>query len=81
MVKLILFNRLAMPKYYVNTNRQSGSGYNHEVHKEGCLWMPSEWNRQYLGWFSSDEEALKAAKRYYADADGCVHCCPSIHKG
>lgn len=69
-----------MANYYVNTNRQSGSGYNHEVHKEGCPWMPSVLNRRYLGWFSTDAEALKAAKSYYDDADGCVHCCPSIHK-
>ena len=70
-----------MKKYYLNTNRQSGYGYNHEVHKDGCPWMPSTWNRLYLGSFSSEEEALRAAKRHYADADGCVHCCPSIHKG
>lgn len=69
-----------MAIYYVNTNRQSGSGYNHEVHKEGCLWMPSLSNRKLLGWFATDEEALAAAKREYYDADGCVHCCPSIHK-
>lgn len=69
-----------MPIYYVNTNRQSGSGYNHEVHKEGCRWMPSIENRKFLGWFSTDAEALAAAKREFPDADGCIFCCPSIHK-
>ena len=29
-------------KYYVNNRQQDGSGYNHEVHKEGCYWMPSD---------------------------------------
>lgn len=70
-----------MAYYYANTTRQSDSGCNHEVHKEGCHCMPSVLNRQYLGWFSSDEEALRVAKSYYTDADGCIICCPSIHKG
>lgn len=69
-----------MAIYYVNTNQQSGSGYNHEVHKDGCRWMPLRENRELLGWFSTDEEALAAAKRKYIDADGCIFCCPSIHK-
>ncbi len=29
-------------KYYVNKRQQDGSGFNHEVHKEGCAWMPSK---------------------------------------
>lgn len=80
MVELTFFNSI-MTYYYVNKNRQTGSGYNHEVHKSGCPWMPTEVNRLYLGWFSSDQEALQAAKRHYPDADGCAYCCPSIHKG
>ena len=64
-------------KYYVNKNRQDGNGYNHEVHKEGCAWMPS--NALYLGEFDSSEDALQAAKRTYPDADGCIHCCPEIN--
>lgn len=68
-----------MAKYYINEKQQWGFGYNHEVHKEGCYWMPS--TRKYLGEFSSESAALAAAKRLYNDADGCVHCCPSIHKG
>jgi len=64
-------------KYYVNNRQQDGSGYNHEVHKEGCYWMPSD--KTFLGEFYSDEAALTEAKKYYADADGCAHCCPDIN--
>ena len=66
-------------KYYVNNRQQDGNGYNHEVHKEGCYWMPS--NVTYLGEFYSDKDALTEAKRYYDDADGCAHCCPDINHG
>jgi hypothetical protein len=48
-------------KYYVNNRQQDGNGYNHEVHKEGCYWMPS--NVTYLGEFYSDEDALTKAKK------------------
>ena len=64
-------------KYYVNKNRQDGNGYNHEVHKLGCAWMPS--NAEYLGEFDSSEDALLKAKDIYSDADGCIHCCPEIN--
>ena len=64
-------------KYYVNKNRQDGNGYNHEVHKLGCPWMPS--NALYLGEFDSSEDALLKAKDIYSDADGCIHCCPEIN--
>ena len=64
-------------KYYVNKNRQDGNGYNHEVHKFGCAWMPS--NALYLGEFDSSEDALRKAKETYPDADGCAHCCPEIN--
>jgi hypothetical protein len=53
--------------------------YCHEVHKEGCYWMPSD--KTFLGEFYSDEAALAEAKKYYADADGCAHCCPDINHG
>ena len=65
-------------KYYVNRRQQNGSGFNHEVHKTGCFWMPSD--ALYLGEFYSSEDALQAAKRTYPDADGCAHCCPEINQ-
>lgn len=34
-------------KYYVNKNCQNGSGFNHEVHREGCYLMPAPSNVLY----------------------------------
>ncbi len=64
-------------KYYVNRHQQVGSGFNHEVHKLGCYWMPSD--ALYLGEFDSSEDALRKAKDIYSDADGCIHCCLEIN--
>lgn len=65
-------------KYYVNKNPQNNG--DHEVHKEGCLWLPLESNRIYLGEFYSCSDAVKAAKQYYSDVDGCAKCIPQCHK-
>lgn len=67
-----------MKHYYVNSVPQPNG--DHEVHCEGCLWMPSINNRIYLGCFASSKEALAAAKWRYSGADGCMYCCPEIHK-
>ena len=64
--------------YYVNSVSQPNG--DHEVHCEGCYWMPSITNRIYLGYFASSREALNAAKLRYPLADGCAFCCPDIHK-
>ena len=66
-----------MAKYYMNTNAQSNG--DHEVHKEGCSWMPLSHNRKYLGQFYSCSEAVIEAKKYDSNADGCKFCCPSCH--
>ena len=49
-----------MPKYYVNKNAQDNG--DHEVHKEGCSYMPSEENKKYLGEFTNCHDAVEAAK-------------------
>lgn len=65
-------------KYYVNTEAQSNG--DHEVHKSGCAWMPSEKNRDYLGEFDSCEGAVTEAKKSYPDtANGCKHCSNACH--
>lgn len=65
--------------YYVNKERQSNG--DNEVHKETCSYLPLPRNRIDLGLHSTDQSALRAAKQYYPfTADGCYHCCPSIHK-
>ncbi|MCW3807058.1 hypothetical protein [Plebeiibacterium marinum] len=66
-----------MYKYYVNKNQQSNG--DHEVHKEGCRYMPAAENRIYLGEFYSCQGAVSAAKQYYPRANGCYYCSTSCH--
>ncbi len=67
--------------FYVNKRRQDGSGFNHEVHRNGCRYMPASYDAEYLGDFYSSEDALRKAKETYPDADGCAYCCPEINHG
>ena len=60
--------------YYVNDNTTK-PGDNHEVHRADCAWMPEAGSRTELGKFRSARGAVRAAKKVYADADGCAHCC------
>ena len=66
-----------MALYYVNKQAQSNG--DHEVHKSGCSYMPSEENKQYLGSFSNCFEALREAKKYYSQSNGCYYCCRECH--
>lgn len=68
-----------MPNYCVNINAQSNG--DHEVHDlssaVGCL--PAAAHRRDLGWFSSCDGAVAAAKKFYYRADGCYRCSPDCH--
>jgi hypothetical protein len=66
-----------MASYYVNKNAQSNG--DHEVHKEGCSFMPSEENKKYLGNFNNCKDAVTEAKKYDSQADGCYHCSRDCH--
>ena len=66
-----------MSKYYVNKNAQDTG--EHEVHCEGCQWMPLAKNLIYLGNFSSCKAAIDEAKKYYTNVDGCMHCSLTCH--
>lgn len=61
--------------YYVNQNAQVNG--DHEVHKEGCTYMPI--NKLHLGAFSSCQPAVESAKRVYPRADGCYWCSRECH--
>ncbi len=65
-------------KYYVNKNAQSNG--DHEVHREDCSYLPDVSNRIDLGDHSSCESAVRKAKWYYDDIDGCYYCCKACHK-
>ncbi|GAF04649.1 hypothetical protein JCM21142_93361 [Saccharicrinis fermentans DSM 9555 = JCM 21142] len=67
-----------MPHYYVNKNAQDNG--DHEVHKEGCIFMPENHNKIDLGVFSNCKPAINAAKSHYNQVDGCFHCCLPCHK-
>ena len=68
-----------MAKYYVNKKKDSKG--DHEVHKQGCRWMPKEENRIYLGDFTSCEQAVSTAKAYYDHVNGCYFCSNECHTG
>lgn len=70
-----------MKRYYVNLNSSGNPNHDHEVHCEGCYWLPSAENRIYLGLFSSGVAAVQAAKAYFSNVDGCALCCPESHHG
>lgn len=61
-----------MTRYFINRNAQP-NGY-HEVHAEGCQFLPSAENMIYLGEFSSRFGALQAAKTQFAQVSGCHFC-------
>lgn len=69
-----------MPRYAVNKNAQSGSG-DHEVHdlasRRTCL--PSIYDRIDLGQHPNCESAVRSAKQYYRDVNGCAHCANDCH--
>lgn len=64
--------------YYVNNNAQSDSG-DHEVHKEGCVWLPLITSKTRLGEFATCYGAVFAATIIYPDSNGCATCSPDCH--
>ena len=66
-----------MAKYYVNKNAQSNG--DHEVHREGCSWMPEPHNRIDLGNFDTCDPAVREAKKHYNQVNGCYYCSSSCH--
>lgn len=66
-----------MKKYYVNKKVQDNG--DHEVHKEGCYWLPKFENRKYLGEFNNCKDAVKEAKKEYDQVNGCKHCSNECH--
>jgi hypothetical protein len=66
-----------MAQYYVNQHAQTNG--DHEVHVQGCTWMPHQNNLVYLGDFTNCALAVQTAKRWYPHADGCAYCSPACH--
>jgi len=66
-----------MARYYVNDHAQANG--DHEVHVPSCSFFPEADNRTYLGEFSNCHAALRKAKEYYSQVDGCYYCCNDCH--
>lgn len=64
-------------KFYVNKKAQANG--DHEVHRVTCSWLPGVENRVYLGDFDTSQAALREARKYFSQVDGCCYCCPEIH--
>lgn len=64
-------------RYYVNKIAQRNG--DHEVHVEGCIYMPAVQNRIYLGEFSSCYDAVYTSKKHYSQVNGCYYCCKPCH--
>lgn len=64
-----------MAAYYVNKNAQANG--DHEVHKDGCSFMPND--RLYLGDFDSCHGAVAKAKETYPQSNGCKFCSEACH--
>jgi predicted secreted protein len=67
--------KLKMAYYYVNNDPQPTG--EHEVHKQGCSFMPSD--KKYLGYHTDCNDAVKEAKKTYKKVDGCYFCCRACH--
>ncbi len=66
-----------MKSYYVNKNAQANG--DHEVHEEGCSYLPEPQNRIYLGLFSNCTDAVREVKKKYVKANGCYFCSKPCH--
>jgi hypothetical protein len=66
-----------MPSYYVNTHKQHSG--DHEVHKQGCSYLPMPQSRQYLGEFTNCQDAVSKAKQQFSQVNGCAYCCYECH--
>lgn len=70
-----------MKHYYINNNSTCNPGFHHEVHTKEHAEQLQISSKTYLGYFSSEVEAVQKGKEYYSDADGCAICCPKAHRG
>lgn len=66
-----------MAIYYVNKNEQING--DHEIHKEGCSYLPSVENRKNLGEHPNCNSAIKEAQNHYDNVDGCYYCSNDCH--
>ena len=51
----------------------------HEVHVDSCTYLPDASARIFLGDFKNCKDAVRAAKRHYANSTGCYYCATPCH--
>ncbi|BDR16315.1 hypothetical protein VspSTUT11_42910 [Vibrio sp. STUT-A11] len=66
-----------MHKFYFVNNLMDDNG-DHEVHTLDCNHLPNT-ERTLVGWFDNCEDAVKAAKKFYLNSNGCYWCSRSCH--
>lgn len=66
-----------MPNYVVNDNAQNNG--DHEVHTTECPYFPKIVSYTSLGWHADCHSAVREAKKYYNQSNGCATCSPSCH--
>lgn len=64
-----------MKRYYVTKNRTT-EGFR-EMHQQGCMLLPGEEERVFLGLSVSSNEALGVARNLFPDACPCACCLES----
>lgn len=72
----------AVPNYCVNKQAQANG--DHEVHDlsfGACNRLPLSLNQLALGYHANCQSAVRAAKLYYAQSNGCYYCCPACNTG
>ncbi len=68
-----------MKKFYVSKDAEMDCG--HEVHREGCMYLPPPERILYLGKLACAFSAVSEARKLYRKTDGCLHCTPECHLG
>lgn len=68
-----------MPDYYLS--KELSQNFEHEIHKEDCLYLPNVKSGKHIGFFKNSQEALNEATKNTQYINGCYWCCKSIHHG
>jgi hypothetical protein len=67
-----------MRVYYVNKYPQPNG--DHEVHKDGCTFMPRHEHRLFLGSHDNCHDAVKESKKkHFNQSNGCFSCSYECH--
>lgn len=66
-----------MPQYFLNNTAQSNG--DHEVHKEGCIYLQFVVSKTNLGYHDNCSSAVTAARVIHRTADGCKTCSLACH--